>query len=131
MSEYLFSDITQIIIGCAMKVHRTIGRGFPENIYQKSLEIELNKTQLSFETEKSHSVFYEDILVGKRRVDFIVDEKIIVEIKAVGNYEPSQANQIINYLSAFNIPVGLLINFGKPSLEFKRFVNNNHPLIKK
>jgi GxxExxY protein len=122
--EYLYSDITELIIGCSMKVHSTIGRGFPEYIYQRALAIELSKTDLEIKKEMEWPVYYDGQLVGKRRVDFMVNGKILIEIKAVALYEPSHLNQIINYLQAFQIPIGILINFGKEKLEFKRFTNN-------
>jgi GxxExxY protein len=122
--EYLYSDLTEVIIGCAMKVHSSIGRGFPEYIYQRALAIELNKTSLEIKKEMEWPVYYDGQLIGKRRVDFMVNDKVLIEIKAVAVYESSHLNQIINYLHAFQIPVGLLINFGKEKLEFKRFTNN-------
>ncbi|MCW5904967.1 MAG: GxxExxY protein [Chitinophagaceae bacterium] len=124
--EYKYSDITEAIIGCAMKVHRTLGKGFPEYIYQRALEIELNKISLHHQREVEYPVYYEEKLIGKRRVDFVIDNKVLIELKAVSNFEASHLNQIINYLTAFNLPIGLLINFGKDSLEFKRFTNNNY-----
>jgi len=122
--EYPFSEITSVIIGCAMKVHSTIGKGFPEYIYQRALEIELKKTNYSFKKEMEWPVYYDGQLIGKRRVDFVVEEKVLIELKAVSVFEPAHMNQIINYLQAFQLPVGLLINFGKDKLEFKRFTNN-------
>jgi GxxExxY protein len=122
--EYLYSDLTEVIIGCAMKVHSSIGRGFPEYIYQRALAIELSKTSLEIKKEMEWPVYYDGQLIGKRRVDFMVNDKVLIEIKAVAVYESSHLNQIINYLQAFQIPVGLLINFGKEKLEFKRFTNN-------
>ena len=107
-----------------MKVHSGIGRGFPEYIYQRALAIELDKTNLEIKKEMEWPVYYEGQLIGKRRVDFMVNDKVLIEIKAVAVYESSHLNQIINYLQAFQIPVGLLINFGKEKLEFKRFTNN-------
>jgi GxxExxY protein len=122
--EYLYSDLTEVIIGCAMKVHSSIGRGFPEYIYQRALAIELSKTSLEIKKEMEWPVYYDGQLIGKRRVDFMVDDKVLIEIKAVAVYESSHLNQIINYLQAFQVPVGLLRNFGKEKLEFKRFTNN-------
>jgi GxxExxY protein len=124
--EYLYSEITETVIGCAMKVHRALGKGFPENIYQRALSIELNKSSLKIHEQASCPVYYDDQLIGKRIVDFMIDEKVLVEIKATSVYEPSHLNQIINYLHAFNLPIGLLLNFGKDSLEFKRFTNNQY-----
>jgi GxxExxY protein len=122
--EYLYSDLIEVIIGCAMKVHSSIGRGFPEYIYQRALAIELSKTSLEIKKEMEWPVYYDGQLIGKRRVDFMVNDKVLIEIKAVAVYESSHLNQIINYLQAFQVPVGLLRNFGKEKLEFKRFTNN-------
>lgn len=122
--EYLYSDVTEKIIGICMKIHSTIGKGFPEYIYQRALEIELQRTQFTFQREKEWNVYYEGIQIGKRRIDFIVNDKVLIELKALSNFEPAHYNQVINYLQVFQLPIGLLINFGKDSLEFRRFTNN-------
>ena len=119
-----YEELTGKIIGCAMKVHSKLGKGFPEYIYQRALAIELNKVNIAFIREQEWPVYYDNELVGKRRVDFIVNQQVLIELKAIGNFEPSNFNQIINYLEAFKLEIGLLINFGKDSLEFKRFTNN-------
>lgn len=123
-SEYKHSEITEIVIGCAMKVHNTLGKGFPEIIYQRAFLIELNKTALTIEREIEQAVYYEDQVVGKRRVDFLINKIILVETKAIGELDNSCINQILNYIEAFNLEIGLLINFGNDRLEFKRFTNN-------
>ena len=123
-SEYKHSEITEIIIGCAMKVHNSLGKGFPEVIYQRAFLIELNKTDLIIEREIEQAVYYEDKLVGKRRVDFLINKIILVETKAISELNNSCFNQILNYIQAFNLEIGLLINFGNNKLEFKRFTNN-------
>ncbi len=122
--EYKYSDVTEIIIGCAMKVHNSLGAGFPEVIYQRAFDIELKKTELAIDREKEQSVFYDNQLVGKRRVDFLINKLITVEIKAISKLEDSHFNQALNYLEAFNLEIGLLINFGGSRLEFKRIINN-------
>ena len=121
--KYLHSGLTSDIIGCAMKVHNKLGKGFPENIYQRALAIELEKINLSFAREQEWNVFYDEILIGKRRVDFVVEYKVLVELKAIGDFVPANYSQIMNYLEAFHFEIGLLINFGNSSLEFKRFTN--------
>ncbi len=123
-SEYKHSEITEIVIGCAMKVHNSLGKGFPEAIYQRAFLIELNKTELIIEREIEQAVYYEEQLVGKRRVDFLINKIILVETKAKSELDNSFINQILNYIEAFNLEIGLLINFGKDRLEFKRFTNN-------
>ncbi len=121
-----FEDILQIthkIIGCAMKVHSTLGSGFQELIYQRSLAIEMARQGLSYSQEHSMSIYYEKELVGTRRVDFLVEGGISVELKAISNLEDVHFAQAINYLEVYNLRVGLLINFGSKSLQFHRLTN--------
>ena len=121
-------DITYKIIGSAMKVHNTLGNGFQEVIYQRCLAIELAKSELSFEREKEQTIFYEGIDVGTRRADFIVEGEVIVELKALINIEDVHLAQAKNYVVAYDFPVGLLINFGAESLQYKKvFHPVKHP----
>jgi len=122
--EYKYSEITGKIIGAAIKVHNELGPGFPEYIYQRALEIEFRHLSVENVREKEHSVFYQDEMIGKRRVDFVVAEKIMVELKAVDKLDNLSLSRSLNYLRAFNLEVGLLINFGSDKLEFKRLINN-------
>ncbi len=119
-----YEDITKRIIGCAMKVHSTLGNGFQEVIYQRALAIEMKLEGLQFEREKEMPVMYKGYNIGKRRVDFFVEEKFMVELKAQIHLEDVNLAQGKNYLEAYNMEVGLLINFGAKSLEFKRLFNN-------
>ncbi len=119
-----YEELTKHIIGCAMKVHSILGNGFQEVIYQRALAIEMNMGALTFEREKEMPVFYKDYNIGTRRVDFFVEEKIMVELKAIIQLEDVHLAQAKNYLEAYNMEVGLLINFGAKSLEFKRLHNN-------
>jgi GxxExxY protein len=121
--DYKHSDITGKIIGCAMKVHRTLGNGFQEVIYQRCLAIEMQKQGLSFNRELEMTIFYEDIEVGKRRVDFLVESVVMVELKALSKLEDTHLAQVLNYLEAYKLETGLLLNFGGKSLEFKRITN--------
>ena len=123
MEDYKHSELTGKIIGCAMKVNRVIGPGFPEIIYMRCLLIELKNSGLSCEAEIEKDIYYEGIKVGSRRLDLLVNNTVIVELKAVTEIEPIFYNQIINYLKIFKIEVGLLINFGNTSLQYKRFAN--------
>lgn len=116
-------DITYKIIGCAMKVHNTLGNGFQEVIYQRCLAIELEKAGLSFGREIEQAIFYEGIEVGTRRADFVVEEKVIVELKAIINLEDVHLAQAKNYVVAYDFPTGLLINFGSTSLQYKKVFN--------
>lgn len=120
-------DLTHKIIGCAMKVHSTLGNGFQEVIYQRALAIEMEKKGLGFKREMEMSIFYDGIDIGTRRVDFFVEEFIMVELKALIKLEEVHLAQAMNYCQAYNLPIGLLINFGSKSLEFKRVYNLNHP----
>lgn len=118
--EYKYSDITQKIIGCAMKVHNTLGNGFQEVIYQRALAIEMSKQRLSFVREMEMPIFYENEEIGIRRVDFFVEGKIMVELKALTELEKVHLAQALNYLEAYKMEIGLLINFRNTKLEFKR-----------
>ncbi len=110
-----------------MKVHRVMGNGFQEVIYQRALAIEMKKQELSFSREMEMTIYYDDTGIGTRRVDFFVENNIMVEIKAVIKLDDIHLAQAMNYCQAYNLPVGLLINFGARSLEFKRVYNVNHP----
>jgi GxxExxY protein len=123
-------EITHTIIGCAMKVHRALGNGFQEVIYQRALAIKMEKNSLGFKREMEMTIFYEGIDIGTRRVDFFIEENIMVELKALIKLEEVHLSQAMNYCQAYNLPIGLLINFGAKSLEFKRVYNLNHPECK-
>ena len=121
--EYKFSEITERIIGGAMKVHTTLGNGFQEVIYQRALAIEMTRQGLNFQREMEMPVYYEGENIGTRRVDFFVEEKIMVELKAITQMEKVHLAQALNYLEAFKMEIGLLINFGNTKLEFKRLTH--------
>jgi GxxExxY protein len=116
-------ELTYKIIGCAMKVHNTLGNGFQEVIYQRCLAIELAKAGISFVREQEHTVFYDGIDVGTRRADFIVENRLTVELKAIINLEDVHLAQAKNYTVAYDYPIGLLINFGSQSLQYKLIFN--------
>ncbi|PRY10351.1 GxxExxY protein [Pontibacter ummariensis] len=119
-------EITYRAIGCAMKVHNTLGSGFQEVIYQRCLALELELAGLNFEREKEQVIYYNGMEVGSRRADFIVESKIVVELKAIVNLEDIHLAQAKNYTVAYNFPVGLLINFGALSLQYKKVFNNSY-----
>ena len=121
-----YEDLTHKIIGCAMKVHSTLGNGFQELIYQRALAIEMAKQNLNFQREMEMTIFYDEQDIGTRRVDFFVEDNIMVELKALIKLEEVHLAQAMNYCQAYNLPIGLLINFGSKSLEFKRVYNVNH-----
>jgi GxxExxY protein len=117
---YPLSELTGKIIGCAMEVHRHLGSGFQEVIYQRALSLELGMQDIAYEREKVLPLFYKGNDIGTRRVDFFVEGQVMVEIKAVKELEDVHLAQAINYLEAYNMKIGLLINFGSRSLTFKR-----------
>jgi len=120
----LYKEITEKIIAAAMQVHSTLGNGFQEIIYQRAMAIELSNYELPFEMEKEMEIIYRGERIGARRVDIMVSGKIMVELKAVINLDDVHLAQAMNYLEAYNVEVGLLINFGSKSLQFKRVHNN-------
>jgi len=122
--KYKYSKLTEVIIGCAMEVHKILGNGFQEVIYQRALEMEMSLQGLKFSREFEMPIFYKNARIGTRRVDFLVEDVISVEIKAVIQLEDVHLAQAINYLEAYNLEVGLLINFGARSLQFKRLTNS-------
>lgn len=121
-----YNDCTDQVIGCAMRVHSTLGNGFPEVIYQRALAIELEKTGLQFIREFEMPVYYDGRQIGNRKADFFVDNEIMVELKAVITLDDAHLAQALNYLEAYNVKTGLLINFGSKSLVFKRLINRKH-----
>ena len=123
MADYKYKEITEKIIGSSMKVHSTLGNGFQEVIYQRALEIEMLDAGLHFSREFNMPIYYKGRQIGERRVDFFVEEKIMVEIKAIIELENVQLAQAKNYLEAYNMHVGLLLNFGSISLQVKRLGN--------
>jgi GxxExxY protein len=124
--EYKYSNITEKIIGCALRVHQKMRSGYPELIYHKCLIVEFKKNEVAFLNEIELPIFYDDIEVGKRRVDFLIENKVIIEIKAVSELTDTHLAQALNYLEALNLEIGLLINFGAKSLELKRLINNKY-----
>jgi len=123
MADYKYKEITEKIIGSSMKVHSTLGNGFQEVIYQRALEIEMLDVGLHFSREFNMPIYYKGRQIGERRVDFFVEEKIMVEIKAIIELENVHLAQAKNYLEAYNMQVGLLLNFGSISLQVKRLEN--------
>ncbi len=124
--QYKYSAITSKIIGAGMEVHKILGNGFQEVIYQRALAKELALHGLVFEREFEMQIYYKDERIGTRRVDFLVESVVSVEIKAIIKMEDVHYAQAINYLEAYNLEIGLLINFGAKSLEFKRLINGKY-----
>jgi len=121
--QYKHSELTAKIIGCAIEVHKKLGNGFQEVIYQRALEIEMCLMNISFNREFEMPIFYKEQQIGTRRVDFLVEGIISVELKAISHIEEVHFAQAVNYLEAYNLEIGLLINFGEMSLKFKRLTN--------
>jgi GxxExxY protein len=124
--EYKFSELDQTIIGYAMKVHSFLENGFQEVIYQRALALELKNAGISFQRKIEQQIFYRDYdePIGTRRANFVVEEKVLVEIKATTQLDDVHKAQVLNYLKAYRIEVGLLINFGEKSLYFTININN-------
>jgi len=122
--EYKYSALTSKIIGCAIELHKYLGNGFQEVIYQRGLEEEFLIQQVKFARELEMPIFYKGQQLGTRRVDFLVEDLICVELKALVSLEDVHLAQAINYLEAYNLEIGLLINFGARKLEFRRVINN-------
>lgn len=119
-----YADITEKIIGCAMTVHQKMKAGYSELIYSRCLAIEFDKIHLAYKKEMELPIYYGEMIVGKRRVDFLVDDKIVVELKAISELTDKELNQSLNYLENHRKEIGLLINFGTKSLQFRRLINS-------
>lgn len=124
MAELKYKDITEKILGASFEVHKFLGNGFQEVIYQRALAWEMKQRELNFAREIEQDIFYKDLPepIGTRRADFVVEGKVLVEIKAIIQLEDVHWAQALNYLKAYKLEVGLLINFGSKSLTFKRLV---------
>jgi len=124
MGDLKYQDITKKIIGCSFEVHKFFGNGFQEIIYQRALAWEFSQVGLNFEQELWQNIYYKGLPepIGRRRADFVVEKKVLVELKARAELEPTHYAQALNYLQAYKLEVGLLINFGSKSMEFKRLV---------
>jgi GxxExxY protein len=124
MPDLKYKEITEKIIGASFEVHKFLGNGFQEVIYQRALAWELAKAGLSFTREIEQEIFYKELKepIGTRRADFVVEGKVLVELKAIIELEDVHLAQMLNYLKAYKLEVGLLINFGSKSLTFKRLV---------
>ncbi len=124
VQDLKYHELTEKIIGCAMKVHRYFGPGFPEIVYKRALMVEFEKIGLLYKQEVEKDIIYEGKLIYKRRLDLIVQNIVLLELKATKEVDNGDYNQIINYLRVFKMEVGLLCNFGTLSLQFKRFIHS-------
>ena len=121
-----YEDITGKIIGLAMKVHSVMGSGFQEVVYQRCMQYEMEKNNIQFIREHQMTIYYEDHEVGTRRVDFYVEGKIMVELKAISALDDVHIAQALNYLEVYNEEIGLLLNFGGKSLQYNRLYNKKY-----
>ena len=119
----LYKDLTRKIIGAAMEVHSTLGCGFLESVYEEALAVEFDLRDVHFERQESLDVFYKGTNVRKFICDFLVGETILVELKAIKELTETDTAQVLNYLKATDLKLGLLLNFGAPSLQYKRLIN--------
>ena len=119
------ADLTYRIIGCAMKFHRTLGAGFQEVIYQRALAIEMGRAGIDFGREVEQPILYDGVEIGSRRADFIVGNRVVVELKALTALENLHLAQVKNYVVAYGLELGLLLNFGGQSLEYRRIYGGN------
>ena len=124
VAQLKYKDITEKIIGASFEVHKFLGNGFQEVIYQRALAWELSQAGLTYVREIEQEIFYKELAgsIGTRRADFVVEEKVLVELKAIIEIQDVHLAQVLNYLKAYRLEVGLLINFGSKSLTFKRLV---------
>ena len=125
-TQYKYSDITAKILGCCFEVHKILGNGFQEVIYQRALAKEMNIQGLLFAREFEMPIFYKEEQIGTRRADFLIENVISVELKALINLEDVHLAQAKNYVVAYDFPIGLLINFGAKSLQFKKIFNDKY-----
>jgi GxxExxY protein len=126
MTDFKYGEITEKIIGAAFRVHGTLGNGFQEVIYQRALELEFRVMSMDYAREFEMPIYYLDQNIGIRRVDFLIQDKVSVELKAIIKLEDVHIAQAINYLEAYNLEIGLLMNFGSKRLEFNRFTNKKY-----
>ena len=119
-----YADITGKVLGCGFEVHKFLGNGFQEVIYQRAMAYEMTRAELAFAREIEQDIYYKDMRdpIGTRRADFVVEGKVLVELKAVILLEDVHIAQVLNYLKAYRLEVGLLLNFGSKSLTYKRLV---------
>ncbi|GAB4036026.1 GxxExxY protein [Spirosoma gilvum] len=122
-SKYKYSELTGKVIGCVFEVHKILGNGFQEVIYQRALAIELEECGITYAREFDMPIYFKGRHIGSRRVDFLVENTLSIELKAIAALTDDHLAQAINYLEAYNLEIGMLINFGSSSLQFKRLLN--------
>ena len=125
MGEYIHSDITGKVISAAMAVHRTLGPGFLEKVYEKALALELQHRQVKYQRQVEYVILYREEEVGTHKIDMIVEGKVIVELKSVDSFAPEHTSVVLSYLSTTKLSIALLMNFAKPRLEYKRIISRS------
>jgi len=116
-------ELSRKVIGCCYEVSNTLGAGFLENVYENALSVELERQELAYRRQVPLEVYYKEEVVGRYQPDFLVADKLIVEIKAVSDLSGEHQAQLLNYLRATGLDIGLLVNFGRPRIQVKRLVN--------
>lgn len=123
MADILYKQLSYDVVGCAQRVHSALGPGFPEAVYHKALCCELMKADIPFETEKQSEVFYDGVLCGQFRMDIVVDDRIVLELKALAQFTNDHLAQVLSYLKATGLKLAILINFGTQRLETQRLLH--------
>ena len=123
--SYLFEDLSGKIIGAAIKVHRELGSAYEEKIYQRALYLEFQKAKLSFAREKEINIKYQGVTLGKKKLDFVVDNKIIIELKKSDEINNVHIAQVVSYLKTLGLQLGLILNFGLSKLQIKRVITKS------
>ncbi|NHZ85261.1 MAG: GxxExxY protein [Planctomycetia bacterium] len=122
MAHILFKELSYNIIGCAMEVQKQLGVGFLESVYEEALKIELQSNQIPFESQKKYPVLYKDNIIKDFYCDLVIDNKIIIELKAINNIGNIERAQVLNYLKVTGLKLGIILNFGETSLKYERIV---------
>jgi len=122
MSDYKYSDLTGKIIELAIKVHKNLGSAYEEKIYQRALYLELQRAKISFEREKVITINYGNVTIGKKKLDFVVENKIVIELKKIDAIDKVHVAQVVSYLKTLGLDIGLILNFGRSKLEIKRVI---------
>jgi len=122
MSDYKYSDLTGTIIELAIKVHKNLGSAYEEKIYQRALYLELQRAKINFEREKAITINYGNVTIGKKKLDFVVENKIVVELKKTDAIDKVHVAQVVSYLKILKLNIGLILNFGRSKLEIKRVI---------
>lgn len=125
MTKYLYNNLTEKVIGLAIKVHKELGSAYEEKVYQRALYLEFQRNKLKFEREKEVNIKYGPVTIGKKKLDFIVDGKVVVEIKKADSIDKVHIAQVVSYLKVLGLRLGLILNFGGSKLQIKRVITES------